>query len=106
MARGWLLTGQKAKGKEYVEAIWKNASQYLNYYLSLSNDRFLHEPERLYPSDHDYAEHLRCGWYGKPSVAEELEKQLNALYPLLSRQRRQHPQRAISRISRKTWRFC
>ncbi len=25
MARGWLLTGQKAKGKEYVEAVWKNA---------------------------------------------------------------------------------
>lgn len=38
MARGWLMTGQKAKGKEYVEAIWKNASQYLNYYLSLPND--------------------------------------------------------------------
>ena len=41
MARGWLMTGQKAKGKEYIEAVWKNASQYLNYYLSLPNDRFL-----------------------------------------------------------------
>ena len=41
MARGWALVGQKGKAKEYMGKVWKNCTQYLEYYLSLSNDRFL-----------------------------------------------------------------
>ena len=82
MARGWLLTGQKAKGKEYVEAIWKNASQYLNYYLSLPNDRFLQ-------AEHDCIRQIMimqsiCDAAGivSPQLEQKYEKQLNNLYRL------------------------
>ena len=82
MARGWLLTGQKAKGKEYVEAIWKNAHQYLDYYLSLTNDRFLQ-------SQNDCIRQIMimqsiCDVAGmvSPQLQKSYEKQLNALYTL------------------------
>ena len=82
MARGWLMTGQKAKGKEYVEAVWKNASQYLNYYLSLANDRFLQ-------SQNDCIRQIMimqstCDVAGmvSPQLEKSYEKQLNALYTL------------------------
>ena len=82
MARGWLMTGQKAKGKEYVEAIWKNASQYLNYYLSLPNDRFLQ-------AEHDCIRQIMimqsiCEAAGmvSPQLEKKYEKQLNNLYRL------------------------
>ena len=82
MARGWLMTGQKAKGKEYVEAIWKNASQYLNYYLSLPNDLFLQ-------AEHDCIRQIMimqsiCEAAGmvSPQLEQKYEKQLNNLYTL------------------------
>ena len=82
MARGWLLTGQKAKGKEYVEAVWKNAHQYLDYYLSLPNDRFLQ-------SQNDCIRQIMimqsvCDVAGmvSPQLQKSYEKQLNALYTL------------------------
>lgn len=82
MARGWLMTGQKAKGKEYVEAIWKNASQYLNYYLSLPNDLFLQ-------AEHDCIRQIMimqsiCEAAGmvSPQLEQKYEKQLNNLYHL------------------------
>ena len=40
MARGYAMAGDMAKAKEYVSATWKNASQYLSYYLSLDANRF------------------------------------------------------------------
>lgn len=82
MARGWLMTGQKVKGKEYVEAIWKNASQYLNYYLSLPNDLFLQ-------AEHDCIRQIMimqsiCEAAGmvSPQLEKKYEKQLNNLYRL------------------------
>lgn len=82
MARGWLMTGQKAKGKEYIEAVWKNASQYLNYYLSLPNDRFLQ-------AEHDCIRQIMimqsiCEAAGmvSPQLEQKYEKQLNNLYRL------------------------
>ena len=82
MARGWLMAGQKAKGKEYVEAVWKNASQYLNYYLSLSNDRFL-------MSQNDCIRQIMimqsiCDVAGmvSPQLEQKYQKQLNNLYTL------------------------
>ena len=82
MARGWLMAGQKAKGKEYVEAIWKNASQYLNYYLSLPNDKFL-------MSQNDCIRQLMimqniCDIAGmvSPQLEQKYQKQLNNLYTL------------------------
>ncbi len=82
MARGWLMTGQKAKGKEYIETVWKNASQYLNYYLSLPNDRFLQ-------AEHDCIRQIMimqsiCEAAGmvSPQLEQKYEKQLNNLYRL------------------------
>ena len=82
MARGWLMIGQKAKGKEYIEAVWKNASQYLNYYLSLPNDRFLQ-------AEHDCIRQIMimqsiCDAAGmvSPQLEQKYEKQLNNLYRL------------------------
>lgn len=82
MTRGWLMTGQKAKGKEYIEAVWKNASQYLNYYLSLPNDRFLQ-------AEHDCIRQIMimqsiCEAAGmvSPQLEQKYEKQLNNLYRL------------------------
>ena len=82
MARGWLMTGQKAKGKEYVEAIWKNASQYLTYYLSLPNDKFL-------MSQNDCIRQIMimqniCDVAGmvSPQLEQKYQKQLNNLYTL------------------------
>ena len=82
MARGWLMTGQKAKGKEYIEAIWKNASQYLNYYLSLPNNLFLQ-------AEHDCIRQIMimqsiCEAAGmvSPQLEQKYEKQLNNLYRL------------------------
>ena len=82
MARGWLMAGQKAKGKEYVEAIWKNASQYLTYYLSLPNDKFL-------MSQNDCIRQLMimqniCDVAGmvSPQLEQKYQKQLNNLYTL------------------------
>ena len=82
MARGWQMTGQKAKGKEYIEAVWKNASQYLNYYLSLPNDRFLQ-------AEHDCIRQIMimqsiCEAAGmvSPQLEQKYEKQLNNLYRL------------------------
>ena len=82
MARGWLMAGQKAKGKEYVEAIWKNASQYLTYYLSLPNDKFL-------MSQNDCIRQLMimqniCDVAGmvSPQLERKYQKQLNNLYTL------------------------
>ena len=82
MARGWLMAGQKAKGKEYVEAIWKNASQYLNYYLSLPTDKF-------FMSQNDCIRQIMimqniCDVAGmvSPQLEQKYQKQLNNLYTL------------------------
>ena len=40
MARGFAMVGQKAKAAEYLNLTWKNASQYLSYYLTLDANRF------------------------------------------------------------------
>ncbi len=39
-ARAYALLGQKQKAKEVINAVWKDASQYAVYYLSLQGSRF------------------------------------------------------------------
>ncbi len=82
MARGWLMTGQKAKGKEYTETVWKNAYQYLNYYLSLPNDRFLQAQNDCMRQL--MIMHSTCEVAGmvSPQLQQKYEKQLNSLYAL------------------------
>lgn len=82
MARGWLMTGQKAKGKEYVEAIWKNASQYLNYYLSLPNDLFLQAEHNCIRQIMIMQSICEAAGMVSPQLEQKYEKQLNNLYRL------------------------
>ena len=82
MARGWMLVGQKAKAEEYLGKVWKNASQYLSYYLSLGNDRFMQAQNdcirqiMIMESACDVASMIN------PVEAKKYEKQLNALYTM------------------------
>ena len=82
MARGWMLVGQKAKAGEYLGKVWTNASQYLSYYLSLSNDRFMQAQNdcirqiMIMESACDVASMIN------PVQAKKYEKQLNALYTM------------------------
>ena len=39
-ARAYATIGMKQKAKEYVDALWNNAKQYLNWYFALDSDRF------------------------------------------------------------------
>ena len=82
MARGWLMTGQKAKGKEYIEAVWKNASQYLNYYLSLPNDRFLQAENDCIRQIMIMQSICEAAGMVSPQLEQKYEKQLNNLYRL------------------------
>ena len=82
MARGWLMTGQKAKGKEYVEAVWKNASQYLNYYLSLSNDHFLQSQNDCIRQIMIMQSTCEVAGMVSPQLEQKYQKQLNNLYTL------------------------
>jgi hypothetical protein len=51
LARTYLAIGNKEKGREIIEQLWKNSDQFLRYYLSLSQGRFL-------AAQHDCMYHL------------------------------------------------
>ena len=40
IAQAWYLLGKKDKGRKLADQLWKTASQYLNYYLSLGDRGF------------------------------------------------------------------
>lgn len=82
MARGWLLTGQKAKGEEYLSKIWTNATQYLNYYLSLSNDRFMAAQSDCIRQIMIMQSTAEVAGMVSPKLEAKYTKQLNALYTL------------------------
>ena len=82
MARGWLLTGQKAKGEEYLRKIWTNATQYLNYYLSLSNDRFMAAQSDCIRQIMIMQSTAEVAGMVSPKLEAKYAKQLNALYTL------------------------
>ena len=82
MARGWLLTGQKAKGEEYLSKVWTNATQYLNYYLSLSNDRFMAAQSDCIRQIMIMQSTAEVAGMVSPKLEAKYAKQLNALYTL------------------------
>ncbi len=41
IARAYILTGQKQKGQLIVDQLWKKSQQYLQWYCSLDNSRFV-----------------------------------------------------------------
>ena len=40
IAQAWYAVGNKTKGRQIADAVWKNSSQYVNYYLSLDDRGF------------------------------------------------------------------
>ena len=82
MARGWLLTGQKAKGEEYLKKVWTNATQYLNYYLSLNADRFAQAQSDCIRQIMIMQNAAEVAGMVSPKLEAQYAKQLNALYTL------------------------
>ncbi len=82
MARGWVLAGQKQKAKEYTSKVWKTAYQYLTYYLSLSNDRFLQAQQDCLNQIMIMKSVCDVAAIVDVNLAKKYEKQLNALYTI------------------------
>lgn len=80
MARGWALVGQKAKAKEYMGKVWKNCTQYLEYYLSLSNDRFLQAQSDCIRNLLIMQNTVDAASMVDPNIAKSYSKTLEKLY--------------------------
>lgn len=80
VARAYALCGQMVKAKEYLTAVWKYASQYETYYLTLNNDRFLQQQNnclRQFMIMHSICE--VAGMIDK-KLSQQYEKTLDSLY--------------------------
>ena len=82
LARGWFLTGQKAKGNEYLAKVWKSAKQYLEYYLSLNGDRFTNAQSDCIRQIMIMQSACDVAGMSSPQLEQQYAKQLNALYTL------------------------
>ena len=82
LARGWFLTGQKAKGNDYLAKVWKNAKQYLEYYLSLNGDRFANAQSDCIRQIMIMQSTCDVAGMSSPQLEQQYAKQLNALYTL------------------------
>ena len=82
MARGWILAGQKQKAAEYVGKVWKTASQYLSYYLSLDVNRFAQAQNDCIRQIMIMQSTCEVASMVDQKTAKKYEDQLNKLYTL------------------------
>ena len=82
MARGWILAGQKQKAAEYVGKVWKTASQYLSYYLSLDANRFAQAQNDCIRQIMIMQSTCEVASMVDQKTAKKYEAQLNKLYSL------------------------
>ena len=82
MARGWILAGQKQKAAEYVGKVWKTASQYLSYYLSLDANRFAQAQNDCIRQIMIMQSTCEIASMVDQKTAKKYEDQLNKLYTL------------------------
>ena len=82
MARGWILAGQKQKAAEYVGKVWKTASQYLSYYLSLDATRFAQAQNDCIRQIMIMQSTCEVASMVDQKTAKKYEDQLNKLYTL------------------------
>lgn len=82
MARGWILAGQKQKAAEYVGKVWKTASQYLSYYLSLDANRFAQAQNDCIRQIMIMQSTCEVASMVNQKTAKKYEDQLNKLYTL------------------------
>ena len=82
MARGWILAGQKQKAAQYVGKVWKTASQYLSYYLSLDANRFAQAQNDCIRQIMIMQSTCEVASMVDQKTAKKYEDQLNKLYTL------------------------
>ena len=82
MARGWVLAGQKQKAAEYVGKVWKTASQYMSYYLSLDANRFAQAQNDCIRQIMIMQSTCEVASMVDQKTAKKYEDQLNKLYTL------------------------
>ena len=82
MARGWILAGQKQKAAEYIGKVWKTASQYLSYYLSLDANRFAQAQNDCIRQIMIMQSTCEVASMVDQKTAKKYEDQLNKLYTL------------------------
>ena len=92
MARGWVLAGQKQKAAEYVGKVWKTASQYMSYYLSLDANRFAQAQNDCIRQIMIMQSTCEVASMVDQKTAKKYEDQLNKLYTLYHGRGGQMPQ--------------
>ena len=69
-----------SEGKEYLEDVWKNAYQYLRYYLSLDNNRFMQAQDDCIRQIMIMQKTCEVAGMIDKDLTKEYEKQLKRLY--------------------------
>lgn len=82
MARGWIMVGQKQKANEYLGSVWKNATQYMTYYLSLDANRFMQAQSDCIRQIMIMQSATEVAAMIDYKTAKKYEDQLNKLYTL------------------------
>ena len=82
MARGWAVAGNKQKAAEYMGKVWKTASQYLTYYLSLDTNRFMQAQNDCLRQIMIMQSTCEVASMVDAKTAKKYEDQLNKLYTL------------------------
>lgn len=80
LARAYALLGQKAKATEYINAVWKNAEQYVRWYLSLQGNRFTMSQNDILRNIYMMQATAEVEQLVDEKKAEKMMKQLNSLY--------------------------
>ncbi len=80
IARAYALLGQNAKAKEAINAVWKDASQYMEWYLTLSGSRFSGSMSDCMTQLYIMQQVLDIADIVDTKQADKLEKQLASLY--------------------------
>ena len=92
MARGWVMVGQKQKAQEYLNSVWKNATQYMSYYLSLDTNRFMQAQTDCVRQIMIMQSACEVAGMLDKKLADQYMKKLNALYTLYQGKGGQLPQ--------------
>lgn len=80
IARAYTILGQNAKAKEVINAVWKNAAQYMEWYLTLSGSRFNGSMNECITQLYIMQQMLDTASITDTKLANKLEKQLTTMY--------------------------
>ena len=78
-ARAYATIGNKAKAKEYANAVWTNAKQYLLWYCSLDGNRFVQSQQECMMQMYIMQQTLSVAEMINESYAAKLEKEFSSL---------------------------